>query len=494
MGAKTVIAIDLGASSGRLIGVTLQDGKLDMKEIYRFPNEGIHAGDRFYTDVLHIFHEIITGLRKANQELESIDAIGLDTWGVDFAMLDEADEMVGNPFHYRDDQSSGMIEEAERIFGKGVLFEETGVQDMWYNTVYQLLGLKKRNPRILRDGCTFLMIPDVLGFLLTGQKNIEYTSAATTQMYDVKKKDWSEKILKELGMDRSVFPKVLMTGEVKGYLSPVVTQLIGREGQAPVPLIAAAQHDSASAAHAVPAETEDYIFINSGTWSIIGSIIDEPVITREVFEQNYSNEGAAYGKIKLVNTIMGMWLVQELRKSWERKGKDTDYGFLLDAAAKAKPFTAFLDVDDELFIAPVDMEAAIRQYCEKTGQEPPKGQGEFYRTVIESLAFQYRQAIHDLEAITGKSMDTVHFLGGAVRDRLFCQFIANATGKKVVAGPIEATAVGNAMVQLKSLGCISDEKENARILRATFEIADYMPQDTKVWDEKFEQYRKITKK
>lgn len=493
MQRNNVIAVDLGASSGRLIQVSLEHGHIELKELHRFANEGIHAGERLYTDILSIFHEILAGLQKACLTGEKLDAVGIDSWGVDFAVLDQDGELLGNPYHYRDVQGTGMMEEAENIFGKREVFYETGVQDMWCNTIYQMVGLQKRKPDFFKNAGSILMIPDILGYFLTGRRNIEYTSASTTQMYDVKRKQWSDKICRKLGLKQSVLPDVIMTGESKGNITAEVKKLIGLPADKALQLIATAGHDTAAAAYAVPSEEEHYIFINSGTWSIIGMVMDEPVITDEIYDNDYSNEGAAFGKIKLVKTIMGMWLIQELRKSWKRQGKRIDYDFLTEAQDKAEPFSHFLNVDDGLFAAPLDMEEAINQYCRRTGQQLMTEQGEFYRAVMESLAFKYRDSIEALENISGKSVDIIYLLGGAVQDHAFCQYIANATGKRVSAGPIEATAIGNAMIQFKAIGALTDEEAVGKVVGRSVDIWCYEPNSKELWNQMYEKYRAITK-
>lgn len=490
-GERSVIAVDLGASSGRVIQITLKEGRICLRERHRFANSKISAMGRQYTDILYIYSEIVKGLQNVFCGGGEIDSLGIDAWGVDFVFLDSEGELVGNAYHYRDSQAAGMMERAAADFGKGGLFQMTGVQDMWYNTVFQLMGIAARNPGRLQQAECFLMIADMISYLLTGNKNLEYTGVSTTQMYDIRNKRWKDSILRRLDVEKSLFPEVLMTGSIKGYLSPQAADLIGAGTDARIPVIAAAQHDSACAAYAVPSEDENYIFINSGTWSVIGSILDEPVITEEVYEKNFSNEGAAFGRIKLVKSIMGMWLIQELRRVWEKQGKNCEYDYLLKEAEQAPAFSHMIDVEDELFVAPDNMEDAIHQYCEKTGQSRMHTQGEFYRTVVESLAFQYRKAVEDIEGITGKTTDVLYFLGGAVKDQMFCQFIADASGKTVSAGPVEATAVGNALIQLRALGVVENERENAEILGKSFEIKRYLPRDTKVWTRMYEKYRNV---
>lgn len=487
-----VIAIDMGASSGRLVEVILEDNKLVLSEKYRFPNAGIRIHDRIYTDILYIFHNIIKGLQICAKEGEGYKAVGIDTWGVDFGFLDNEEELLTNPYHYRDSQSSHKLSIFEKQFGNRGLFYETGSQNMWYNTVYQLMGIKLRKKDAFQKAKTFLMIPDILGYFLTGECNLEYTSVSTTQMYDIKNKRWSERILSTLGLDASIFPKVLNTGEIKGNISEHIRGLTGLM-EDDIKLIATAQHDSASAAYAVPADEEQYLFINSGTWSIIGTVLDEPVITDEVFEHGFSNEGAAFGKTKLVKSVMGMWQVQEIRKYWEKQGLNIDYGYLISEARKSAPFSGFIDADDEGFVSPSDMEDAIRQYLSKTGQDALKNQGEYYRVIMESLAFKYKQAITDLERICRQEYKSIYLLGGAVQDQDFCQYIANATGKEVVAGPVEATAIGNAMIQLQALGKIN-ENQVADVIKASFPVQKYQPENVEMWNANYERYIEFTRK
>lgn len=488
---KNVLAIDLGASNGRVILVSSDGKQIELKEIHRFPNSGIHIGDRIYTDILYLFQELITGMRKAFQATDSIDAFGIDAWGVDFALLDSSGELVVNPYHYRDSQANGMIRKADDLFGKGGLFSLTGVQNMWYNTVYQLLGIQKRNPRILNNAQKFLMIADILGYFFTERISMEYTGFSTTQMYDLRSKRIHPEILEKLLIPSSLFPELLMTGSPKGEVRDDVKKLLGIRPDKKLQMIATAQHDSASAAYAVPAEEESYIFINSGTWSVIGMITDKPVITQEVFDRGLSNEGAAFGKVKLVKTVMGMWLIQELRKYWERTGQRTDYGYLIDQAEHSDAFTHLIDTDDELFVAPSNMAEAINLYCSRTGQPAIVSQGTFYRTVMESLALKYRECADELERITGHNIRTLHLLGGASQEPTFCKYIANATKRTVLAGPVEATAAGNGLIQLRALGCIDPDIPVSKIIRNSFQISQYKPENTAAWDTQYQKYKKL---
>lgn len=463
---------------------------MKMNEIYRFSNEGIRVGGRTYTDIFHIYHEILQGLKKAVHEMGVIDGIGIDTWGHDFAILDREGELMRIPYQYRDSQSQGMIDEADCIFGKKRLFELTGSKDFWCNTIYQILGIRKRNGSILDEGTDMLMIPDFIVYLLTGTKTGESTSASLTQMYDVSKNKWSGEILEKIGMQKEMMPKILPHGAVKGFLSEDILAAIGAPKDRKIPVINIAEHDTAAAAYAAPTDSEQYVFISSGTWSIIGTILPQPVISDVVYEGGFSNEGAAYGKIKLTQTIMGMWFVQELRKVWERKELNTDYDYLIAEAEASVPFCRFIDVEDDLFRSPYDMESAINSYLSKTGQPIAKTQGEFYRTVMESLAYAYRHSIDRLAELTGYDPEAVYFLGGAARDTMFCQFIADATGRKLVAGPVEATAVGNALMQIESFA--DCEEEEIRGLRLNAEVTCYQPRNSAIWQENYKRFYDVT--
>ena len=488
---KTVIAVDIGASNGRLIAAVSDGEAFDLQEVHRFENEGISVGGRRYIDILHLYQEIVKGLQKARRAYGMIYGIAIDTWGVDFGVLDGEGELMHQPWFYRDSQTKGSLKEAEKRFGTRGLYKLTGVQDMWYNTVYQIMGVQQRKKGWFDRADCFLMLPDLLCYLLTGGKSLEYTAIATSQLFDLRTGSLSKKILDELGIRENIFPEIRMTGAVKGYLTKDVLEQAGFPTDAAIPVFAAPEHDSASAAFSVPAETEEYLFLSSGTWSILGTVIDKPVISEEVYDAGFSNEGAAYGQVKLVKTIMGMWHIQELRKSWEKRGYATDYGKLIDDAKKAEPFTRWIDVNDSSLEAPADMQEAINHFYEKTGQKRTEDRGILYRSVLESLGFQYRKAVGQLEQLTAHTYPEIYLIGGSVRDALFCQIIANATGKKVIAGPIEGTAIGNALVQLRSLGVIQNRREAARIIRESQAIETYLPCDEKIWREAYERFQSV---
>lgn len=484
---NTVVAIDIGASSGRLINITFNDGKLTIQEIYRFDNQGIEVCDHLYWDILNIYHEIIRGLPLCFTN-DDIISIGIDTWGVDFGLIDCKQELISNPYHYRDKQTNSMIEKADQIFGKKGLFDLTGVQDMWFNTTFQLLGMLERKASVLSVADKLLMMPDLIGFMLTGAINIEYTSAFTTQLYDWVNKTWNYTVINGIGLDAKLFPKIVATGTVKGFLHKQICKNLNSKR---IPVICVAEHDSASAAIAVPTDNSEYLFVNSGTWSILGMILENPIINDNVFECGLSNEGAAFGKTKLVKNIPGMWLTQECRRIWKENGERTDFLYLDAEVEKSKSFNTLIDVEHEMFITPDNMLEAIDLYASMTNQSKPSTQGEYLRCICESLALKYKETIVDVQKVTQKNFPTIHLLGGASKDKIFCQFVANATNKTVLAGPVEATAIGNAFIQMISMKLIKDERCINKIVLDSFEIREYFPKNIGAWNMQYKKLKDI---
>ena len=475
MKKTTVLSVDLGASSGRVIAVTLDGDSLTQQELHRFENGGIAAHGRIYTDVLYLYREILTGLAAARKQGLVPEGIAVDVWGVDFCLLDRDGEPVHQPWFYRDQQTAGMPEKADARFGRGGLFRLTGVQDMWYNTTYQLMGIEARKPGFLKRADTFLMLADMLCYLLCGEKSLEYTAVSTSQLFDLAGRRFPPELLQGLGLDEDLFPPVRLPGEIKGYLCAEVLRHAGFPEDLRIPVFAGCEHDSAAAAFSVPSEEENYLFLSSGTWSIIGTVIDEPLVTEAVYRSGFSNEGAAFGKVKLVRSIMGMWLIQELRKSWAKQGLPTDYETLIQAAEEAPPFTHTIDVSDASFEAPADMQDAVNDWFIRTGQTPVSDPGILYRTVLESLGATYRGAIDELERLTGRTFPVLHVIGGSVQDPLFCRLIADATGRTLVTGPVEGTSLGNALIQLMALGRVNGRAEAVQLIRRSQDIRTWEP-------------------
>jgi len=472
------IAIDIGAETGRVIVGDLSK----MEIIYRFPNNFVRVKDSIFWDILGIFNEIKRGLKEAFKKYPNqIISIGIDTWGVDYVLLDNDGDLLGNPYHYRDKRTDNIMEEVFRIIPKKEIFTETGIQFMQLNTIYQLYSFAKKKPQIFENTKYFLTIPDLLNYWLTGIIKNEYSIATTTQLYNPIKKDWSTKILNKLGFKKEIFGEIIMPGIKIGKLLPAVVREIGADSE--VMVVAPACHDTGSAVAAVPVEDNiNYAYISSGTWSLLGIETPKPIINDMSFKYNFTNEGSADGGFRFLKNITGFWIIQECKKFWDENVKSYSYDELTEMALKYGPAANFrIDPDDLRFLKPAliddSMIDRIKNYCHETGQKIPKTPAEIVRGVIESLAEKYTETIKMIEEITGKSIKEIYIIGGGCRNSLLCQLVANATDLPVYAGPVEATAIGNLMVQAKSMGQIKSINEGRNIIRKSFDIKKYLPKE-----------------
>ena len=487
--AHNFLAFDLGAESGRGVLGHFDGKQFKLEELHRFPNGGIRLLDSLHWDVLRLWSEMKTALSICAQKGTDLSGIGIDTWGVDFALLDRHDVILGFPYHYRDSRTNGMLEEAFHRLPRGTLFERSGCQFLQINTIYQLLSMVVHKSPLLGVAETFLMIPDLFNFWLTGRKVCEFTDATTTQFYDPRRKGWSTEICTALSLPSEILPEIVQPGTQLGTLLPSVASETGlRE----IPVIAPACHDTGSAVAAVPAEGEDWAYISSGTWSLMGIEVPEPIITDQALALNFTNEGGAENTFRFLKNIMGLWLVQECRRTWAQAGNEMSYDQMAQFAENAKPFTALIDPDDDAFLPPGDMPARIADYCKHTGQIPPSDVGAILRCALESLALKYRWVLEKLEAIRGRAIDVIHIVGGGAQNQILCQFTANATGTPVIAGPIEATAIGNIVVQAIACGLIGSISEAREIIHRSFDVTTYEPQDLRDWEEAYERFLKIT--
>jgi sugar (pentulose or hexulose) kinase len=458
--------------------------------VHRFPTGGNRLNGELFWDAIRLFEEIKRAIGLASQKVE-LSGIAVDTWGVDFGLLGRGDTLLGNPYHYRDSQTNGILEVA---FGKvpgREIFQRTGSQIMQINTLYQLLSMVKRKSPLVEVADTMLMMPNLFSYWLSGVKGAEFTIATTSQCFNPETGDWDWKLLDELGIPQRIFPKILKTGAVLG---PVTAEVGEETGAAGVPVIATAAHDTAAAVAAVPATTDNYAFISSGTWSLTGVEVEKPVMSEAAFRAGVANEGCYGGTYRFLKNVMGLWLVQECKRTWAKEGEDLDYGTITQLAAEAKPFKCFINPDDALFLAPGDMPSRIREFCKSTGQAVPETKGEIVRAALESLALQYRVNFNRIEHVTGKHIDTVHIVGGGCQNRLLCQFTADATAKPVIAGPIEATAAGNVLVQAIATGAVASLAEARQIVRDSFELETFNPADTAAWDEAAARFGAIVEK
>jgi rhamnulokinase len=477
--ARSYLAIDLGAESGRAILGTLVDEKLKLLETHRFSNGPVRLPDGLHWDVLHLWGEIKSGIASSIEVQNQIDSLGLDTWGVDFALLDKGGALLGNPFHYRDARTDGMMEEAFRRMSKKELFANTGIQFIQINTLYQLLAMVREKSSLLEIAHTFVTIPDLFNYWLCGEITNEFTNATTTQCLDPQKRDWSLPVLEAMGIPAQLFRSPTAPGTQIGTVLPDIAE---ETGAGDVKVVLPACHDTGSAVVAVPAQNQDFAWISSGTWSVMGAEVKEPVLSEEALHFNFTNEGGVFNTWRLSKNIMGLWLVQECRREWQHQGKDYSYDEMTGLAADSEPFMAVIDPDDDVFFHPGNMPERIRSYCKRTGQQTPVTDGEVVRVALESLAIKYHWVLERLEELTGKSFSPIHIIGGGSQNRLLNQFTADATGQSVIAGPVEATAIGNILMQAIGMGHLSSLTDARGIVRKSFGTDEYHPNPDEGWE------------
>jgi len=483
------LAIDLGAESGRGV-VGLFDGqKLRLEEGHRFPNGPVQILDRLHWDVLRLFAEMKRALGQCvEQHGTDLAGMGVDTWGVDFGLLDRNNELLGNPYHYRDSRTDGMMEEAFRRVPREEIFERTGIQFMQLNTLYQLLAMVVQKSPLLEVADTFLTMPDLFNFWLTGRKVAEFSEATTTQFYDPRAGDWAKGMLEKMGVPTHFLPEIVPPGTVLGSLWPSVAEEVGLGA---IPVVAPACHDTGSAVAAVPTQGRDYAYLSSGTWSLMGAEVSEPIINEKSLAYNFTNEGGVCHTFRFLKNIMGLWLVQQCRQTWERAGESLSYDEITQLAAAATPFRALIDPDQDLFLKFGDMPAQIAMACAQTGQPVPVDKGSTVRCALESLALKYRWTLDRLEELLERKLEVIHVVGGGTQNKLLCQFTANATQRPVLAGPIEATAIGNVMMQALALGHVGSLEEAREVIRNSFEVIPYEPTDADAWEEAYGRFQKV---
>jgi rhamnulokinase len=483
------LAFDLGAESGRAVLGRFDGGGLaTLEEVHRFPNTPVRLSDGLHWDVLRIFAEMKEGLAKAATRVgeAGLHGIGVDTWAVDFGLLDRDGALVGNPYHHRDGRTKGMLEEAFRRLPREEMYRTTGIQFLRINTVYQLLAMEK-SP-LLGVGETLLMIPDLLNYWLTGEKACEYTNATSTQLYDIERDGWATEMMGKLGIPGRLFPRIIPPATELGPLLPEVAREAGLVG-VEVPVIAVASHDTASAVVAVPAETESFAYVSSGTWSLVGVEAQRAVTTPEAMGANFTNEGGVGGRKRLLKNVMGLWLLQECRREWARDGEEYSYEELVRLAGEVPAFGALIDPDHPSFMAPGGMLDRVKNFCEGTAQEPPQGPGEISRCIFDSLALKYRHVIEQAERLSGSPVEAVHVVGGGSRNALLCQLTADATRLPVLAGPVEATAMGNVMVQALARGRVGSLEEIRAVVRSSVEVERHEPRgDAGRWNDVAERF------
>ena len=475
------IAVDLGAESGRVIVGSLDDSQLKLSEVFRFPNKPVTLQNNLLWDVLNLWSEIKAGISKASNEFDQqIDSIGVDTWGLDFCLLDKNGDLLSYPFHYRDNRTDGMLEEAFRHISREDIFENTGTQILQINTLYQLLSLVIKKSPLLDIAHSFVTIPDLINYWLSGQITNEFSNATTTQCLNAHKKAWSRKLLDAFGIPFNIFQPITEPGTVIGKIH---TNLAKEIYVKPIPVVTPACHDTSSAAVAVPSTTNNYAWISSGTWSILGAEVQQPYINEKVLKFNFNNEGGVFGAWQLSKIIMGLWLVQECRRNWNDQGNNFSYEDITLVAAGAEPFLAVIDPDSLDFLHPKDMPIKIQNFCAASGQQIPQTKGQIMRVVLESMALKYRWALERLEEILGNQLSPIHIFGGGSKNHLLNQFTADATGKAVIAGPVEATAIGNIIMQALTLKELNSVSEARNAIKLSFDLEQFEPGDKSQWDE-----------
>ncbi len=484
MRTQNYIAVDLGAESGRAVVGAFDGERLELREVHRFPNRPVRVSGHLHWDALRLYEEIQSGLETAGHLYGEIASIGVDTWGVDYALLDRSGELLGNPWHYRDRRTDGMIEEVSRRVPRERIFRATGIQFLQLNTLYQLFATALAGTQVLDIADTLLMMPDLMHYWLTGVKASEFSIATTTQFYDPHARDWARPLLQELGIPTRLLPPLVSPGTDLGRM----VSAFGMPALEHARVITPASHDTASAVAAVPAWSDDYAYISSGTWSLMGVQVREPIIDDQTLRFNFTNEGAADGGFQLLKNLTGLWLLQECRRAWARQGADLSYGDLLALAEQAPPFAALLDPDDHSFLNPDDMPAAITRYCERTKQAPPSSPAAMVRGALESLALKYRHTLGQLEAITGKHLSVIHVVGGGSQNRLLCQMTADACARPVFAGPVEATALGNILVQMHAQGQLGTLEQARGLVRASFPVGSFEPRETTAWNDVYARF------
>ncbi len=485
MARRVALAVDLGASGGRVVSGGFDGRLLELEEIHRFDNGPVSMNGQLVWDLVRLWQEVVSGLRlAANRHGRAVSTVGVDTWGVDFAFVGADDSLLANPVCYRDARTNGMLAAAEKIVPRAEIFAATGLQFMEINSLYQFFSLVRSGSSVLAAADRMLMIPDVFHWLLSGTRSNERTNASTTQCFDPTTGDWAWSLLDSLGIPRKVFGPIVPPGT---DLGPLRGDVAAETGLVNVRVVAPGTHDTASAVAAVPAmeppsPRPDWCYISLGTWALVGAELDRPLVTPECLAANFTNEAGIGGTTRLLKNICGLWLVQQCRASWLKEGRDWTWEQLTRLAAEAPPLVTLIDPNDPSLVAPASMPDAIRGLAQRSGQPVPESTAAVVRTALESVAAACRSTLRQLDRLLGRRVNRVHVVGGGVKNSLLCQLIADATGRTVVAGPVEATAIGNLLVQMMATGGSVDLKSVRQVVRDSFELATYEPKETAAWD------------
>ncbi|MBN1764331.1 MAG: rhamnulokinase [Sedimentisphaerales bacterium] len=476
MSGNNYIAVDLGAASGRVMLVTIENETIHLQEVYRFINGPIEQDDSLRWDFNRLMNEIYTGIEKTLALEKNIQSIGIDTWGVDYGLLDEQGKLIENPYHYRDHRTDGILEYACTVMPRQQIYRNTGLQFLTFNTLYQLIACRQQRPDLLARARHLLFMPNLVMYHLCGTISTEYTIASTSQLMDMKTGQWSDAILNAFDLPGDILPDIARPGSTAGYLKP---ELADKWSCKPFPVISVGTHDTASAVAAVPAEdASNWAFLSSGTWSPMGLEIPAPIINEQTSRLEFTNEGGVQNTIRLLKNIMGLWLIQECRRYWAKQGHNLDYNQITELAANSQPFQARIDPEDPSFLAPGRMPEKINEYLIRTGQKEIHDNGQLLRVIFESLALRYFQVLENLETLSQKTIDTLHIVGGGSQNDLLNQLTANTTGKKILAGPVEATILGNVLIQSLAQNQITSLPQARKIIARSFPLKTFRPENT----------------
>ncbi len=488
MNAHTFIAFDLGATSGRAIAGTLSDEKIVMEEISRFNNNMITIGEHFHWNILGIYDILKNSLKTCAMEGKyQPESIGIDTWGVDFGLLADDGSLLGEPYAYRDPHTNGIMDEYFKLVSREKVYDLTGIQFMQFNSLFQLYAMKQHHSSLLAATKDLLFLPDLLNYLFTGVKKAEFTIASTSQILNPKTMTWAAELLDAFNIPLTLMQKIVLPGTTVGMLTD---SIVKETGVGKIPVIAVASHDTASAIAAVPVEGENWAYLSSGTWSLMGIETKKPLIGKETAEMNFTNEGGVEGTFRFLKNITGMWLLEQCRKEWASQ-KDHPYSELVDMAKAEKPFQYFVDPDASDFLNPENMVDAISAFCARTGQKVPENTGQVVRCIFESLAMKYRYTLDMLKRISPHPIEKLHVIGGGSKNAYMCQLTANAIGMPVIAGPAEGTAMGNLLVQAMALGYLDSLSDIRRVVRNSVKTETYLPQESDQWNKAYQQFLSI---
>lgn len=479
------LAFDFGAESGRAIIGELKDDKLTLKEKHRFPNGMVNIHGSFHWNIFRLYEEMKKSLKILALDKITPASMAIDTWGVDFGLFDENGKIIGIPYTYRDPRTDNAMEQFFEKMPPKEIYRLTGIQFAQYNTLFQLQAMVEANSPALKIAKNLLFIPDIFNYFFSGEMKTEFSFATTSQLFNPLKFKWEEKLFEKLNLPINLMQEVVKPGTITGKLTK---KLAGELAMPQIPVTAVTSHDTGSAIVAIPAEGENWAYISSGTWSLMGIEVNEPIITEQSQKFNFTNEGGAEKTYRFLKNIMGLWLLQECKRNWALEGTTYSYSELVVMARKAKPFAGFINPDDKTFLNPQNMPKAIYEFCKKTKQECTENHAQIARIILEGLALKYRYTVEQLKQVSPKPIEKIHIIGGGMQNQLLCQFTANATGMPVIAGPAEGTAAGNVMIQALAQKHIGSLAEIRKVIKNSFDIKQYLPQDTNQWNEAYKRF------